>query len=694
VIITTKNEEKNIENCLISIRKQNYPTNKLEIIVVDNNSEDKTKEIASKYTDKVFDKGPERSAQRNLGVGKANGEYFLYLDADMILTENVINQCSRKVADDKNIVGLYLPEIVMGDKFFSKVRRFERTFYNGTVVDCARFIKKSAFNKVGGFDLDLTGPEDWDLDKKLKKIGKVDIIKAHIDHNESEFNLKQYLKKKAYYSQKFNAYIKKWGKNDPDIRKQFSLWYRYFGIFWENEKWKKLFLHPLLTAGMYFLRILVGVKFLTSRNKKDVNFKYGEGKENTQIITPPKADAPMAQNITNEPDNSTRQDRVKILVITPFFRPNIGGAETYVHELCESLRSDNYVVNVLTYQPINSSKLKGQKLEKTENLTIRRYQWIGFDLFHKFQNSPVLVFLYITPYLFVRSFFWMLKHHKEVDLIDAQGFNAGIIARILKKIFRKKAVVSVMSLYSFQPGSMLAKYVNWTLKGIDLVIVEKGKSKEELISIGVDENKFVTFNQWIDGGQFIIADKNLVKKELGWENQFVVLFVGRANPEKGAVELVKAADLVDKNIQFYFITDNGPVTERLKKEINKVPNAHFVGPVDYEKLHKYYQGADIFSIPSQYEEGVARVIPEAISCGTPIVGSNMGSIPYVLDESVAILVEPTDENLARKIQILYSDRLLLQKLTDNCSQFAEDNFTVRNIEFIKNGYKKVLLGGD
>jgi len=49
VIITTKNEEKNIENCLRSIKNQNYPREKIEIIVVDNNSLDKTKEIALKY---------------------------------------------------------------------------------------------------------------------------------------------------------------------------------------------------------------------------------------------------------------------------------------------------------------------------------------------------------------------------------------------------------------------------------------------------------------------------------------------------------------------------------------------------------------------------------------------------------------------------------------------------------------------
>lgn len=92
VIITTKNEERNIGNCLESIRHQIYPKDRLEIMVIDNNSSDKTKEIAYRYTDRIYDFGPERSAQRNFGVKQANGKYIMYLDADMILSEVVLKK--------------------------------------------------------------------------------------------------------------------------------------------------------------------------------------------------------------------------------------------------------------------------------------------------------------------------------------------------------------------------------------------------------------------------------------------------------------------------------------------------------------------------------------------------------------------------------------------------------------------------
>jgi len=262
IIITTKNEEKNAENCLKSIKRQSYPQELMEVIVVDNDSSDKTKEIALKYTNNFFNKGPERSAQRNFGVEKSKGEYFIFLDADMILSEKVIERCVKKVENNPKIIALYISEIVTGKKFFSKVRRFERSFYDGTVIDGVRFIRKDKFLEVGGFDEKLTGPEDWDLDKKLRLIGRIDSIKTPIYHNEAEFDLKKYLSKKGYYAKKFDEYISKWGKNDPDLKKQFGVYYRFLGVFIENGKWKKIIAHPILTVGMYFLRFLVGIKFL------------------------------------------------------------------------------------------------------------------------------------------------------------------------------------------------------------------------------------------------------------------------------------------------------------------------------------------------------------------------------------------------------------------------------------------------
>jgi len=270
IIITTRNEERNIEACLRSILAQTYPRENIEIIVADNNSTDGTKQIINEFSEglaplnlKIFNRGPERSAQKNFGVEKSKGGWFLHLDADMTLGENVVKECVKKISEDENIIALYIPEKIIGRGFWGKVRNFERSFYDGTVIDAARFIRKDKFLKAGGFDEKLYACEDWDLDKRIKKLGKVGIIQAVLYHNEEEFSLKKYLAKKEYYSKNVDVYIKKWGKNDPDVKKQFGFYYRFIGVFVENGKWKKLLRYPVLAGGMLVLRFFVGFIFIT-----------------------------------------------------------------------------------------------------------------------------------------------------------------------------------------------------------------------------------------------------------------------------------------------------------------------------------------------------------------------------------------------------------------------------------------------
>ncbi len=267
VVITTKNEQKHIEKCLLSIRKQTYPTDKIETIIVDNASSDKTKQIAKKFTKLVFDKGPERSAQRNFGAHQAHGAYLLYLDADMSVSSGLIKECVKLFDKDTKLVAVYIPEIITGNKFWSKARKFERSFYNATSIDCVRFIKMSVFKKVGGFDETMSGPEDWDFDKKVRHNGTVTIVKQPLYHNESEIVVGRYIKKKEYYAKSFNTYIAKWGKNDIDIKKQFGLYYRFVGVFIENGKWKKILQHPILFIGIMVLRFQVGLAYLKVRGR-------------------------------------------------------------------------------------------------------------------------------------------------------------------------------------------------------------------------------------------------------------------------------------------------------------------------------------------------------------------------------------------------------------------------------------------
>lgn len=269
VVIATRNEEKNIGNCLESIENQSYKN--IETIVVDSNSQDKTRGIAERHSDKVYNliehaKRDEfknyRGAQLNLGVEKSKGKIIFFPDADMTFDKNLIAEAVEKM---ENLDALYVPETIVGNGFLRRIRNFERSFYNETCIDAVRIVKKKMFLDIGGFDAKniAFGPDDWDFTKRIKqKTNKISITESVVYHNEGNFSFGTYLEKKRKYAPTFDDYIKKWGRTDPDVMKQLGPNYRLFWVFVERGKWKRLIMDPLSTIGMLALRASVGIGFL------------------------------------------------------------------------------------------------------------------------------------------------------------------------------------------------------------------------------------------------------------------------------------------------------------------------------------------------------------------------------------------------------------------------------------------------
>ena len=248
VIITTKNEERNLGRLLASIQKETYQD--YEIIVVDNGSADQTKAIARKYTELVFDKGPERSAQRNFGVERAIGQFVLILDADMELEPRVLTECVSTMQQTES-KALVIPERSVGQGFWAQCKAFERSFYVGDEsIEAARFFDRKVFLEFGGYDTAITGPEDFDLPWRIRQkhgdsaIGR---IASFIIHHEGHPTLWRLMKKKFYYGQHAKAYFDK----HPQLRlTQGNLLFR--PAFFRG--WKRLLQQPVLAICMFFMR--------------------------------------------------------------------------------------------------------------------------------------------------------------------------------------------------------------------------------------------------------------------------------------------------------------------------------------------------------------------------------------------------------------------------------------------------------
>jgi glycosyltransferase involved in cell wall biosynthesis len=267
VIIPTYNSSKFLEKCLISIKNQTY--DEIEIIVIDNNSTDETKQIAHKFTDKVFNYGPERSAQRNYGEKISHGENLLFIDSDMELSRNVIKSCIRKLSLDENIKAIIIPEESFGIGFWAKCKSLEKSFYIGLDwMEAARFFEKDTYVLAGGYDESMISGEDWDLSQRVERIGEVARISEYIFHDEGKISLIGTMKKKFYYARNFNLFISK-SNNKDKMCKQASIKSRY-KLFLSNPN--KLFKNPILGLGLLFMKtcefVFGGLGYLIGKIKR------------------------------------------------------------------------------------------------------------------------------------------------------------------------------------------------------------------------------------------------------------------------------------------------------------------------------------------------------------------------------------------------------------------------------------------
>lgn len=207
IIIPTKNSEETIADCLKTISQQSYK--KIETIIVDCCSKDKTKEIAENFTTNIIQTKAKRSEARNKGTLKANGEFILFIDSDMQLTPNVVSDCIDKI--NQGYDAIIIPEVSFGRGYLAKCKALEKMCYIGdNSIEAPRFFRYNVFCKLGGYDTSLEAGEDWDIKERTLLEGyRIGRVKSIIQHNEGKLNIIMTMRKKFYYGLTINLYKSK-----------------------------------------------------------------------------------------------------------------------------------------------------------------------------------------------------------------------------------------------------------------------------------------------------------------------------------------------------------------------------------------------------------------------------------------------------------------------------------------------------
>jgi glycosyltransferase involved in cell wall biosynthesis len=205
IIIPAKNEEKNIGLCLGALTNIDYPKEKYELILVDNGSSDNTMTIAENFGVRVFEK-PELtiSGLRNYGAKMASGEYFAFVDADVVVSKEWLLKAVALFTNDSIACvgcGPRLPEnpTWVERTWDLQIRAMPDNGIRQWLASMNMIIRKDVYHEVGGFNEDLITCEDVDLGYRVSRKYKI-IHDKNVDavHLGEAKTIRQFVKKEFW----------------------------------------------------------------------------------------------------------------------------------------------------------------------------------------------------------------------------------------------------------------------------------------------------------------------------------------------------------------------------------------------------------------------------------------------------------------------------------------------------------------
>jgi len=239
--------------------------------------------------------------------------------------------------------------------------------------------------------------------------------------------------------------------------------------------------------------------------------------------------------------------------------------------------------------------------------------------------------------------------------------------------------------YGIRLNPDIDRVVRRVLRDADRVISASTATYKTALELGCSPSKLTLIPNAVDVKRFHPSVNGFyVREKLGLGNRPVVFTLRGHEPQKGIEYLIKAVPLVLKEVPktVFIIGGDGSLRsyhESLAKELGVSENTLFTGYIPQEELPHFYAACDVFVIPSVVE-AFGLVTIEAMACGKPVIGTNVGGIPDIIKDGVnGFLVEPKDVSvLAEKITILVNDSNLSKRMGKAGRETAEKKFNSEN----------------
>ncbi|MDJ1496017.1 glycosyltransferase family 1 protein [Cytophagaceae bacterium DM2B3-1] len=385
-----------------------------------------------------------------------------------------------------------------------------------------------------------------------------------------------------------------------------------------------------------------------------------------------------------------------------------GGQNVYVAELSKHLARIGYEIDVFT---------RWEDPEFPEVI----YWMPGVRVIH-IKAGPVDVvpkeeLLQYMPEFSKNMYAFVLEHEMNYQLIHANFWTSSLVASQLKKLLQIPFVVTfhalgyIRKLHQGSQDHFPEERIcieEQIVHEADHIIAECPQDRNDLLNYYSAYPELITV---IPCG-FSIQDFYPVEQRKARqilqlkEDEIIFLQLGRMVPRKGVDNVIRALNKVNQchqSVRLLIVggdyaspnMDLCPEISRLKQiaeEEGVSLQVTFTGRKSRDMLKHYYSAADVFISTPWYEPfGITPL--EAMACGTPVIGSQVGGIKYsVADGETGFLVPPNDPDaLAEKMSQLICDPELLQQMKKNAIERVNTLFTWAKVaEEVSDLYNKVI----
>jgi len=363
---------------------------------------------------------------------------------------------------------------------------------------------------------------------------------------------------------------------------------------------------------------------------------------------------------------------LRILQVSPFYPPHVGGIEFHVEALSRKLAQAGHEVVVYT-----SNVPRSKRYEVINGVEIYRFNCLVSPL-----NNPVMPGL----------FFKLLRSGK-FDVVHTHGhFHVSSSFTVFSNVFARRPIVltSHGAILGYRGLRRALEVVfdktvgKWILRSVDRVIALSASQAHILEGLGAKPDRVAVIPGWVELDQVDLrADVRSFRSKYNLGDRKVVLFVGRLLPIKGLAYLIEAARFTETKPAIVMIGGEAPgysgtkrALEQKVQQLGLERDVFFLGQFAKEDLGAAYVAADLFVLPS-LGEGMPLALLEAMAHGKCVLATNVtGNRDVVKQEWNGFLVEPQNPmDLGRGIDYLLNDDVLRERLGTQARQDIEQNYS-------------------